>query len=108
LGLIYWEALRTLRRKESVQISRGGRVWQFEEPDTYRQRGNGNRNNRKDSLSSWHGPQKGTGLDLDVISERSGSDHRIIEQMKITPENGDFDLTKSELNLFGQLDRTTK
>jgi hypothetical protein len=33
------------------------------------ERGGGNRQNRKDGQRPWQGPQNGTGLDLDAVSE---------------------------------------
>jgi hypothetical protein len=71
-----------------------GRDWQFEEPGTFRGRGGGNRNNKKDSRRPSHGPRNGTELDLDAISECLGTDQAIIEGMKKASENGDFDHTK--------------
>jgi hypothetical protein len=57
-----------------------GRVWQFEEPDTYREKGIRNGKNRKDSRRSSHGPQNGTGLDLDAINECLRTDDRTLKQ----------------------------
>jgi hypothetical protein len=65
----YWEDFRELRRHKSVQMSRRGKVWRFEERDTNRYGGGGNKNSRKDSRRPSHGPQKGTRPDLDATSE---------------------------------------
>jgi hypothetical protein len=55
-----------------------------------------NRKNRKDSRRPSHGPQKGTKVDLDAISEclRTAVIIEELTGMKIASENGDFGVTK--------------
>jgi hypothetical protein len=69
------------------------RVWRFEEPDTYRERGVVIERIER-SARPLHDRQKWTELDFDTISECSRADHTGIEWMKKASENGDFDLTK--------------
>jgi hypothetical protein len=61
----------------------------------YREEGGyGTGMNRRNHWRPSHRPQNRRELELDAISECSGTHHRIIEGMKTASENGDFDLTK--------------
>jgi hypothetical protein len=72
---IYSEAFRKLRRKRVFRYREERRIWRFEEPDAYRERGVA----IERTARPLHDRQKWTELDFGAISEYSRTDHTVIE-----------------------------